>query len=98
MTDSKTKYKENREVKDMEKNKLYTVTKGSSDGTLRKGYFIWLSENGDLNVRQGRGWLEKDEWNSPGTNDFKVEPNEEYELIIGSDHRGNKTEGIRKKI
>lgn len=98
MTDSKTKCKENREVKDMEKNKLYTVIKGSSDGTLRKGYLIWLSENGDLNVCQEHGWLEKNEWNSPGTNDFEVEPNEEYELVIDCDHRGNKTEGIRKKI
>ena len=33
----------------MEKLKLYTVTKPSSDETLQVGDFIWLSKNGDLN-------------------------------------------------
>ena len=33
----------------MEKLKLYTVTKPSSDGTFVAGDIIWLSENGDLN-------------------------------------------------
>ena len=33
----------------MEKLKLYTVTKTSSDETLQIGDIIWLSENKDLN-------------------------------------------------
>lgn len=56
----------------------------SSDKTIRKGDFIWLSENDDLNCVQGSGWLTKDEWDQPGTNDFECEESAEYYLdIIG---------------
>ena len=34
----------------MEKLKLYTVTKPSSDGTFVTGDIIWLSANGDLKM------------------------------------------------
>ena len=37
----------------MEKLKLYTVTKPSSDGTFVAGDIIWLSANGDLNSCKG---------------------------------------------
>lgn len=33
----------------MERNKLYTVTKVSSDNVIRLGDLIWLSENDVLN-------------------------------------------------
>ena len=57
----------------MEKLKLYTVTKPSSDETLQVGDIIWLSENGDLNDARAKGWWTKDEWAVAGTNDFKGE-------------------------
>lgn len=57
----------------MEKLKLYTVTKSSSDGTLQVGDIIWLSDNGDLNNAMCGGWLSEQEWNIYGTNDFEVE-------------------------
>lgn len=57
----------------MEKLKLYTVTKPSSDGTIEIGDIIWLSDNGDLNSVKGQGWLSEDEWNILGINDFDVE-------------------------
>ena len=57
----------------MEKLKLYTVIKSSSDGTIEVGDIIWLSENGDLNSVNGQGWLSKDEWDVPKTNDFDTE-------------------------
>ena len=44
----------------MEKLKLYTVIKPSSDETLQVGDIIWLSENGDLNDARAKGWLTKD--------------------------------------
>lgn len=34
----------------MEKLKLYTVIKSSTDGTIETGNIIWISENGDLNI------------------------------------------------
>ena len=40
----------------MEKLKLYTVTKPSSDGTFVAGDIIWLSANGDLKGRMGFFW------------------------------------------
>lgn len=51
--------------------KAYTVIKGSTDRTLREGDIVWLSENEDLNI--SGGWLSKDEWNRPETNDFIIE-------------------------
>ncbi len=42
----------------MEKLKLYTVTKTSSDETLQIGDIIWLSENEDLN-NANKGFLSK---------------------------------------
>lgn len=56
----------------MEKLKLYTVTKSSSDGTFQVGDIIWLSTNGDLNNAMGGGWLSEQEWNIDGINDFEV--------------------------
>ena len=68
----------------MEELKMYRVTKPSSDGTVQVGNNVWLSKNGDLNFVEGKGWLPKDEWNNPGTNDFEVEDNDEYSLRITS--------------
>lgn len=56
----------------MEKLKLYTITKSNTDGSFEVGDIIWLSENGDLNSVQGKGWLSKEEWDVPNTNDFEV--------------------------
>ena len=66
----------------IEKFKVYTVTKGSTDGTIRIGDIVWLSENGDLNIVQANGWLTNDEWNSLKTKDFEVKPCEDYYLKI----------------
>ena len=66
----------------MEKLKLYTVTKSSTDGTFQMGDFIWLSENGDLNDAKAKGWLSKDEWDVAGTNDFEVEECRTHHLLV----------------
>ena len=68
----------------MDKLKLYTVTKPSSDETLQVGDIIWLSENGDLNNAKAGGWLSKDEWDVDGTNDFAVEECKTHRLLIVS--------------
>ena len=68
----------------MDKLKLYTVTKPSSDETLQVGDFIWLSENGDLNNAKAGGWLSKDEWDVDGTNDFAVEECKTHRLLVVS--------------
>lgn len=57
----------------MDKLKLYTVVKPSTDGSIQIGDIIWLSNNGDLNSTRDKGWLSKEEWNVDGTNDFEVE-------------------------
>ena len=56
----------------MEKLKLYTITKSSTDRTFEVGDIIQLSENNDLNSVRGKGWLSKEEWDVPNTNDFEV--------------------------
>ena len=66
----------------MEKLKLYTVIKPSSDETLQAGDIIWLSENGDLNDAKAKGWLSKDEWDVAGTNDFEVEECKTHHLVV----------------
>ena len=66
----------------MEKLKLYTVIKSSSDETLQVGDIIWLSENGDLNDAKAKGWLSKDEWDIAGTNDFEIEECRTHHLVV----------------
>lgn len=68
----------------------YLVTKSSSDGSIEKGELIWISDNGHLNGRGG--WLDEDEWNHPGTNDFEVKEASEYYI-----DKWAGVEGIRKK-
>ena len=65
----------------MEKLKLYTVTKTSSDETLQIGDIIWLSENKDLN-NANKGFLSKYEWEVAGTNDFEVEECRTHHLLV----------------
>ena len=66
----------------MDKLKLYTVIKPSSDETLQVGDIIWLSENGDLNDARAKGWLTKDEWDVAGRNDFEVEECRTHHLLV----------------
>lgn len=75
----------------MEKLKLYTITKPSTDGTIEAGDIIWISANGDLNSIKGQGWLSEEEWNIDGTNDFKVEECTTHYLDIVSG-----SESVRK--
>lgn len=70
----------------MEKLKLYTVIKSSTDGTIKVGDIVWLSENDDLNIAQCKMWVTKDEWNNPKTKDFEVEPCDEYYLDVVYGH------------
>ena len=70
----------------MDKLKLYTVTKSSSDGTFEVGDIIWLSDNGDLNSAMGGGWLSEEEWNVDGTNDFEVEECTTHHLLVLDRH------------
>ena len=65
----------------MEKLKLYTVTKTSSDETLQIGDIIWLSENEDLN-NANEGFLSKHECEVAGTNDFEVEECRTHHLLV----------------
>ena len=66
----------------MDKLKLYTVIKPSSDETLQVGDIIWLSANGDLNNVKAGGWLSKDEWDVAGTNDFEAEECKTHRLLV----------------
>lgn len=52
--------------------KVYRVNKTSSDGSVDKGDIVWISQNGALVSAKNRGWLEKEEWDQPGTNDFNA--------------------------
>ena len=66
----------------MEKLKLYTVIKASSDKTFDVGDIIWLSENEDLNSVNGKGWLPKEEWDVPNTNDFDITECKTHYLLV----------------
>ena len=68
----------------MDKLKLYTVTKSSSDGAFKTGDIIWLSKNGDLNNVRAKGWLSKEEWDIAGTNDFKYEECKTHYLDVNN--------------
>ena len=68
----------------MDKLKLYIVTQSSSDKTFRSGDLIWLSENGDLNNAMSKGWLSRDEWDCPDTNDFECEISNTHYLEVVS--------------
>lgn len=77
----------------MEKLKLYTVIKSSSDKNVKVGDTIWISENGDLNFAKEKGWLTKEEWDSPQTNDFEVEECADYYLDVFQ-----RAEIVRKRV
>lgn len=64
----------------MERNKLYTVTKASSDDVIRLGDLIWLSEDDTLNSIMYMGTCLRKNWDVPGQNDFQVEPCEKFHL------------------
>lgn len=66
----------------------YEVVKGSTDNTLEVGDIIYLSEDRSLNG--GGGWLNEDEWNNEGTNDFEVVETKRYVV-----DRWNGKEGLR---
>lgn len=57
----------------MEKLTAYIVKKSSTDKTFKSGDIIWLSGNGNLNNAMAGGWLERQEWDTPKTNDFEYE-------------------------
>ena len=62
----------------MERNKLYTVTKASSDNVIRLGDLIWLSEDDVLHSIMYMGTCLRKNWDIPGQNDFQVEPCEKF--------------------
>ncbi|RHU18603.1 hypothetical protein DXD92_04465 [Blautia sp. TM10-2] len=64
----------------MERNKLYTVTKASSDNVIRLGDLIWLSEDDVLHSIMYMGTCLRKNWDIPGQNDFQVEPCEKFYL------------------
>lgn len=66
----------------MEKLKLYTVTKSSSDENVQVGDVIWISANGDLNFAKEKAWLATEEWDHPQTNDFEVDECKDYYLDV----------------
>lgn len=66
----------------MEKLKLYIVTKPSTDKIFKSGDLIWLSSNGDLNNAMAGGWLQQNEWDVDGTNDFEYEISNTHYLDV----------------
>lgn len=64
----------------MERNKLYTVTKASSDNVIRLGDLIWLSEDDVLHSIMYMGTCLRKNWDIPGQNNFQVEPCEKFYL------------------
>lgn len=50
----------------MERNKLYTVTKASSDDVIRLGDLIWLSEDDTFNSIMYMGKCLRKNWDVPG--------------------------------
>ena len=55
----------------MEKLKLYTVTKSSSDEQFQKGDIIYLADKNEIFDLMAGGWLSENEWNIEGRNDFE---------------------------
>lgn len=72
----------------------YKATKSSTDGTVIKGDSLWLSENGMLNVctKNGGGFLNKEEWDNKGTNDFEVEEDRRFIIVVS---RGSESMAIK---
>lgn len=66
----------------MKKLKLYTVTKSNSDHSIKVGDIIWLSKNGDLNNATTKGWLQSNEWDIKGCNDFEITECQTHRLKI----------------
>jgi len=78
---------------------LYTVIKSSTDHSIQEGDLIWLSKNGDLNSVNGQGWLSKEEWDLPGTNDFKCEISKTYYLdVINGSEIVRRIQDVRKIV
>lgn len=71
---------------EMEKLKLYTVTKSSSDETFQNDNIVWISKNEDLNNATTGVWLSKDELDVVCTNDFEVEECRTHHLLVLSGH------------
>ena len=67
---------------DMEKLKLYTVTKSSSDEQFQKGDIIYLADKNEIFDLMAGGWLSENEWNIEGRNDFEVEECKTHHLVV----------------
>ena len=66
----------------MEKLKLYTVTKSSSDEQFKKGDIIYLADKNEIFDLMAGGWLSENEWNIEGRNDFEVEECRTHHLLV----------------
>ena len=66
----------------MEKLKLYTVTKSSSDEQFQKGDIIYLADKNEIFDLMAGGWLSENEWNIEGRNDFAVEECKTHRLLV----------------
>jgi hypothetical protein len=61
---------------------ILKVTKGSSDGTIKKGDFVYYGNDGSLVLIGKRGgWIEADEL-KPDTTDFEYEIDDKHEVIV----------------
>lgn len=71
----------------LQKLKLYTVTKGNTDGSIEKGDIVWISQNGDLNSFYGKGFFTREEWlNDAKMNNFCVEDCTTHILKVSCGH------------
>lgn len=70
----------------MEKLKLYTVTKPSSDDQFLAGDIIYLTDKKDIYDLRARGWLSEYEWNIEDRNDFEVKECDTHHLVVMNGH------------
>ena len=65
-----------------EKLPILRVTKGSSDGTVKKGDAVYYSDDGSLVLIDNKygGWIEKDEL-TPDVTDFEYEIDNKHEIM-----------------
>lgn len=77
---------------DMKQFVVYRVIKASTDKTMEEGMLIWLSNDNNLNSKEGA--LSESEWKSPETIDFEVESAADYyiERLHGDEIMRRRTE------
>lgn len=66
--------------KDMKPGIIYRVTKESTDGTFSVGSLIVLANDGSISEITA-GWVDREDWDRPETNDFEAEVWQDRSLL-----------------